>query len=658
MADGSLPAVDLTNCDREPIHIPGLIQPFGFLVALHRRLARLARLGQCRRPYRPRTGGDARPADQHAVRRGSDPHDPQPHDDAARRRCGRARVRRRADRGRGRFDVAVHFSGDHRDPRRPNRPATAMRSRRPRLVRAMIARLGQTEGLTAFFREGARQVRALTGFDRVMVYRFDHDGAGEVIAETVRPGLGSFLGLNYPASDIPAQARTLYLRNIFRVIADVASTPVPIVPALDPRGAAARPLARGAARGLADPHRISRATWASARRCRSRSSSKGGCGGCSPATIIRPRLPGVAHRGAAELFGQMFSMMLESRERREVADYETRARGVADRLMAAVAQDAGAARRRGVARRDGRRTRSRATASASISMARCRCRGLPRRRAAVRGDRDARSTRSQQARCSPPIRSPRSCPRASAYADRAAGLVAIPLSRCPRDYVVLFRSERLRSVRWAGNPEKPIELGPNGPRLTPRKSFEEWSELVKGKATPFTAAELRVAETLRTALLEVVLRLSDSASQRSPQGARAAGIADRRTQPPRPQHPLADPWADLADARLRAEPRGVRLDARRSHPGARPRARSDHQRPLGAGAADRPDRDRGRRLPRREARAGEAERAERADRGRRLHHARAGRSTNCSPTPPNMARWSMAAPSRSTGRSIPRRDRC
>jgi two-component sensor histidine kinase len=66
-------------------------------------------------------------------------------------------------------------------------------------------------------------------------------------------------------------------------------------------------------------------------------------------------------------------------------------------------------------------------------------------------------------------------------------------------------------VRWAGNPEKEIDYGPNGPRLTPRKSFEAWSQLVQGTALPFTPAELRVAEALRTALLEVILRLSDSA---------------------------------------------------------------------------------------------------------------------------------------------------
>jgi light-regulated signal transduction histidine kinase (bacteriophytochrome) len=102
----------------------------------------------------------------------------------------------------------------------------------------MVARLAQADGMTAFLRDGARQVRALTGFDRVMVYRFAEQGDGEVVAEALKPGIQSFFGLHYPASDIPAQARALYMRNIFRVIADVAATPVPIVPQLDPAGGA------------------------------------------------------------------------------------------------------------------------------------------------------------------------------------------------------------------------------------------------------------------------------------------------------------------------------------------------------------------------------------------------------------------------------------
>jgi two-component sensor histidine kinase/CheY-like chemotaxis protein len=86
---------------------------------------------------------------------------------------------------------------------------------------------------------------------------------------------------------------------------------------------------------------------------------------------------------------------------------------------------------------------------------------------------------------------------------------------------VLFRSELIRSVRCAGDPHKPVEYGPNGPRLTPRESFAEWKELVRGRSQPFTPSETRVAETLRATLIEVVLRLADDATtERQAAGAR------------------------------------------------------------------------------------------------------------------------------------------
>jgi light-regulated signal transduction histidine kinase (bacteriophytochrome) len=81
------------------------------------------------------------------------------------------------------------------------------------LVRKMIARLNVQTSLAAFHQDAARQVRALTGFDRAMIYRFQPNGAGEVIAEALKPGMESLLGLHYPASDIPVQARSLYLRS-------------------------------------------------------------------------------------------------------------------------------------------------------------------------------------------------------------------------------------------------------------------------------------------------------------------------------------------------------------------------------------------------------------------------------------------------------------
>jgi light-regulated signal transduction histidine kinase (bacteriophytochrome)/CheY-like chemotaxis protein len=378
------------------------------------------------------------------------------------------------------------------------------------MVRAMIGRLSQSDSVAAYLREGARQVRALTGFDRVMVYRFDEQGSGEVVAESLRPGVDSFLGLHYPASDIPAQARKLYLRNIFRVIADVNAVPVPLVPPLDPRG---RVLDQSLSvlRSVSPIHIEYLRNMGVGASLSISIVVEGRLWGLFACHHYSPRLPGFAYRTAAELFGQMFSLMLESRERREAAEYETRARAMVDRLMTTIAQDGDLL---GNATWIGDMIFDTIPADGvgvyldgAISLS-----GLaPDREHFVEIIRLLNQNAAGAVFAADNLSGLLSS--AAAYADRTAGLIAIPLSRSPRDYVVLFRSEQLRAVRWAGNPEKPVELGPHGARLTPRKSFEAWSELVKGHSLPFTAAERRVAEALRTGMLEVLVRLAESAGK-------------------------------------------------------------------------------------------------------------------------------------------------
>ena len=501
-------SVDLTNCDREPIHILGAIQPFGFLVAVspdwlishvstnietHIGIAHDTMLG---RPLSRFFADEALHAIRNRITMLRDP-------DAVERLFSVTLIK-----GYAPFDIAVHFSGQ--SVVIEAEPAIRDDIEAGSLVTSMVGRLARAEKMAAFLREGARHVRALTGFDRVMIYRFDRTGSGEVVAEALRPGVDSFLGLNYPASDIPAQARALYLRSLFRVIADVGAKSVPIIPGIDAAGIALDQ-SISVLRAVSPIH-IEYLGNMGVRASLSISIVVDGkLWGLFACHHYVPRLPSFGQRSAAELYGQMFSMMLESRERREAAEYETRARSVADRLMATLAQNnelIGNAQWLGeiifdTIQADGVGVFVDGVSSLS---------GLTPDRAQF--DRIVLAlNRNVAGQIFTTDEIGALIPGAASYANLASGLLAIPLSRSPRDYVVLFRSERLRSVRWAGNPEKEIEYGPNGARLTPRKSFEGWSDLVRGKAAPFTPPELRVAETLRVALLEVILRLSESAGQ-------------------------------------------------------------------------------------------------------------------------------------------------
>lgn len=523
-SDGQVPgngagafAVDLSNCDREPIHVLGIIQPFGFLVAVTPDWM-VARVSENLAEF---TGTSPETAlgqplsdliDREAIHTIRNRLTTLRGPDAVERIFG---VPLLADRPP--FDVAVHFSG--REIVIEAEPAAAEPLEATSVVRSMIARLQQVDGLPAFLREGARQVRAITGFDRVMVYRFDAQESGEVVAESVRHGVDSFLGLHYPASDIPSQARKLYLRNTFRVIADVGSAPVPLMPQRDPDG-------KLLDQSLSLLRAVSPIHVEYLRNmgvCASLSISivvGGKLWGLFACHHYAPRLPSMAARSAAELFGQMFSLMLDARENAQAREYEARGRAVTDRLLATVAQDndlldnpqwladviGDAIPADGI----GVHVRGQ-TSLVGLTPNPAQFEDVVRLLNRVSsGQVFATETIAAQ------------LPSAAAHGDVAAGMLAIPLSREPRDYIVLFRAERLREVRWGGKPEKEIVYGPNGPRLTPRKSFEAWAELVKGTSQPFTPAERRVAEALRVGMLEVLVRLAETA------GAERARASERQ----------------------------------------------------------------------------------------------------------------------------------
>jgi light-regulated signal transduction histidine kinase (bacteriophytochrome) len=405
------------------------------------------------------------------------------------------------------FDVALHMSGPfiviEAEPGNEAPKDTTS------TVRSMIARLDQTMDFTAFYREGARQIRALLGYDRVMVYKFDADGSGEVVGEACKAGIGSFKGLHYPASDIPQQARALYRRNLLRTITDVNAAPVSIVPRVDEFG---NPLdlSLSMLRSVSPIHIEYLKNMGVQASLSISIIVDGELWGLFACHHYSTRVPSFQMRSVSELFAQMFAMRLESRERRAVVEYERRARDISDQLLGAVASDETLLKdpdwladilthtipADGVGVWiNGSYAFSGTTPSTDLF------RRIVR---ALNGTAAGKVFATDQ--LSTIIKS------AGQETGTIAGLLAIPISRSPRDYVVLFRSELVRSVRWAGDPHKPVEYGPNGPRLTPRESFAEWKELVEGRSKPFTPSELRVAETLRATLIEVVLRLADEAA--------------------------------------------------------------------------------------------------------------------------------------------------
>lgn len=103
------------------------------------------------------------------------------------------------------------------------------------LAKGSINQLEAGATLTQFFQIIVQEVRKVTGFDRVMLYRFDQDNYGEVMAEDKVPELESYMGLHFPESDIPLPARKMFVSNWIRTIPDATAHPVKLYPPLNPQ---------------------------------------------------------------------------------------------------------------------------------------------------------------------------------------------------------------------------------------------------------------------------------------------------------------------------------------------------------------------------------------------------------------------------------------
>lgn len=501
--------VDLTNCDREPIHLISAIQPTGFLIAVSTDWL-ISRVSTNAPTFLGRSIDDLLGASLRDVLAVGALHTLRNRlsimrgEDAVERAFGLQLI----DDG-GRFDVAVHVSnGEIVMEAEPSEPEADLNP--SAMVQTMLSRLNRLTDLGALLKEAARQVRALTGHHRVMIYRFHPDGTGEVVAERLAAGFEPFLGLRYPASDIPRQARALLQRNVVRVVADVDATASAIVPQLGPTGA---------------PLDLSMSTLRAHSPIHIEYLKNMGVGATLTISLLRGgRLWGLIachhktarqvsyeRRTAAELFAQVLSLLIETREREAVSEYEQRTRSLHNGLMAAIVESGSTAANLGsiaeqiseIVPCDGMAIR--------IGDEMVLTGSTPTREEMVALTRFLDQSAASQVLALNNLGQAHSPARD--YAERAAGMLAIPVSRTPRDYLVFFRREIAQSITWAGDPAKPVSMGPNGVRLTPRKSFEAWREIVMGQSAAWTEPELRAADALRVTILEVVLRLTGVAEQ-------------------------------------------------------------------------------------------------------------------------------------------------
>lgn len=499
----------LTVCDREPIHIPGSIQPHGVLLAIKVADGSIIRasenaaemfaldatklVGRSFEDVPKLNEIDFRPTLQH-LEVGSNP----------------ILLKRIDHQGRGlnvlahrnQSELILEFEPASADSR-PDRFNQELQT----LLTSFIAKVQGVRTLPDLFHGIASEIRFLTGFDRALVYRFDADGTGIVVGEDGNGKLPSLQDHRFPASDIPRQARELYRLNRVRLIPNSDYKPV----AITPRSQASDTpfdLTFATLRSVSPVHveyMRNMGTPASMSVSILRGGQLWGLVSCHHS---EPRFVPFETRTACDLLTQVFALQLAAFE--DAAEHVRHAelKTSLTRILGYMA-DASDFTRGLVDHADDLLGFVHAEGAAVVTDEQISLLGKTPDEEAVRDltnwlfstvKKEVFHTDSLAARY----------PFSEVYSDKASGLLAISVSKLYSTSVLWFRPEVIETIRWGGNPQKgvPTDLAEGG-KIQPRRSFETWKETVRRQATPWTSSEIEAAIELRNAVLGIVLRKAE-----------------------------------------------------------------------------------------------------------------------------------------------------
>ena len=370
-------------------------------------------------------------------------------------------------------------------------------------IQLPLSRMRAASDILELARVAASEVRRLSGFDRVMVYRFDENWNGEVIAEAVGHSPVSYFGLRFPAGDIPPQVRQLFLLNVIRAIVDVDATPAPIIPGMSPLTGKALDLTYSALRSASLIH------LEYLRNMGVQSS-------LTVSIIVEGRLWGMiachdpkAHRLArstrsvCELIGQTLAAQVALRADSAALQTRLTARELLDNVVAKMETAESLVE---AAQSEGTPLLNLFDADGVVF----RIDGVLSGQGAIAGTEllvpvidGLRSLTSHGVASSNELG--KVDPDLAAYASVASGALLIDLGEATDDYLLFLRRELVETIAWAGNPNKSV-VADRHDRLHPRKSFEAWQETVHGASRPWTETELESGLLLR----EHLLRLRDA----------------------------------------------------------------------------------------------------------------------------------------------------
>jgi len=510
-------AFDLTACDREPIQIPGAIQPHGVLFVLSPPALTIMHVSE---NVAEHLGAGVHDVLGRALEDVLTPTSARRVSaaltDGAWRDENPVRITtQRSDQDDVEYDGIVHeHDGVAILELEPAHTAVGpSRTHRPLLLSA-IERAASLDELSTLV---VAAVKRLCGFERVMLYRFHEDGAGSVEAEEKEASLQPYLGLHYPAADIPKQARELYRKNWLRIVPDRVYEPSRLVPSRRPDTGGPLDLTYSVLRSVSPIH-LQYLENMGVRASMSASLVVGdqlwgliACHHSAPLPIPYEL------RSAVEVLARLVSLQIGALAEREAASFRRRrlttretlagrARAGSheqDILLPLLSSDRELLE---LVDADG------AAVVVGEQVATC---GRAPETSVVRA---IAAWLDDHATSAPFATSelPRVCPAAIAAKEVASGVLAIALPGRPPRRLTWFRGEVIRTVRWGGNPHKPVEADADAAQsLRPRHSFELWKEEVRFSSRPWTASDIEAATDLLRSLTELDLERQVAREQRA-----------------------------------------------------------------------------------------------------------------------------------------------
>ncbi|MEH2280064.1 MAG: ATP-binding protein [Nostoc sp.] len=379
------------------------------------------------------------------------------------------------------------------------------------LAQASINQLKKTSNLREFCQVIVQEVGKITEFDRVMLYKFDDDGHGSVVAEQKLESLEPYLGLHYPESDIPKPAKKLFAVNSIRIIPDSSSQPVKIFPVNNP---------------ISDrPIDLTNSILRSPAPCHLEYLHNMGVGATLTISLIKDQklwgLIACHHqsskfisyelRKACEFLGRLIFAEISAREETEDHDRQINLTRIQSVLIEYMSEDENFI--------DGLVKNPQhildlasAQGAAVCSGGNCRVVGeTPKEEDLNFLVQWLKNNVEEEVFYTDSL--PQIYSDAESFKNIASGLLAIPIAK--RNYVLWFRPEVIKTVNWGGDPNQAFEVSQSGEnvRLCPRKSFELWKETVRLTSLPWKDIEVKAALELRKAIVNIVLRQADELAQ-------------------------------------------------------------------------------------------------------------------------------------------------